>query len=191
MIRRCRARHSVLLVVDVQERLAATVPETQRAAVAEGSRRLVQAAALLDVPVVVSEQYPKGLGPTLPALAAALPPGATPFAKTRFSCAGAGSPLDSGLLDTRPQVVLAGMETHVCILQTALDLLERGRQVFVVEDAVCSRRPQHKANALARLRQAGAVVSNLESVLFEWLEDAAHPRFKEIAALVRDWRPAS
>ena len=85
----------------------------------------------------------------------------------------------------RKQIILAGMEAHVCVLQTALELHATGLQIFVVEDAVCSRRMKNKINALARLRQAGVIVTNTESVLFEWLRDAGHEHFKTISALIR------
>ena len=85
----------------------------------------------------------------------------------------------------RNQIILAGMEAHVCVLQTALDLHATGMQVFVVEDAVCSRRMRNKTNALARLRQAGVIVTNAESLLFEWLRDARHEHFKKISELIR------
>jgi len=181
----CHAAHGQLLIVDVQERLAGAMDATAREGVVRAAGRLAQAAGQLEIPVLVSEQYPRGLGPTVAPLAAQLPASARVLDKTSFSCCG-----DSGLLDAlksarRPQVVVCGMETHVCVLQTALDLLGAGFTPFVVEDAVCSRDPAHKANALHRLRQAGAVVTNHESVIFEWLRDARHSQFKALSALIK------
>jgi len=154
------------------------MPPAEIQALTRNARILLAAAARLGVPAIVTEQYPKGLGRTLPAVAEAIPPDATRAEKTCFSAAPAQR---SG----RPQTVIAGMETHVCVLQTALDLLAQGGEVFVVEDACCSRNPANRANALARMRAAGAIVTNTESVVFEWLRNAAHPEFKAISALVR------
>jgi nicotinamidase-related amidase len=144
---------------------------------------LLQAARLLEVPALYTEQYPKGLGPTRPELLEWLDP-ATRVEKTCFSCC-EDSEFCAQLDDTRPQVVLAGMEAHICILQTALQLTEMGHCVYVAEDAVLSRNPVHKANALARLRHAGVIVSNTESIVFEWLRVAEGEAFKQIARLVR------
>jgi nicotinamidase-related amidase len=171
-----RAADSALVVVDIQERLAAVMPA--RAAVVRATGILLDAAALLGIPVLVSEQYPKGLGATVPEVAGKLPKGATRVGKTAFSACGA-LPL------TRPQAVIAGMEAHVCVLQTALEMAAAGREVFVVADAVCSRSEANYANALTRMQAAGVVVTNLESVLFEWLRDAAHEQFRAVSKLIR------
>lgn len=181
----CRAEAGQLVVIDVQTRLAAAMPAEDRERVLRSLGILLDAARLLGVPVIATEQYPRGLGPTEAAVATRLAEHARTFTKTAFSCCGAeGLP---GALDPaqRPQAVLAGMEAHVCVLQTAFDLLERGHQVFVVEDGVCSRDPAHRRNALERLRQGGVVVTNAESVIFEWLGDAAHPHFRAISALLK------
>jgi len=180
-----RAADSVLVLVDVQQRLAAAMPPAARAAVIRNCRALLAAAARLSLPVLATEQYPKGLGPTEPDLLEALPPGAIRIEKTCFSCAGV-SPFAQALdALARPQVILAGMEAHVCVLQSALELRAAGRDVFVVEDACSSRNPAHHANAMARMRAAGVIVTNAESVLFEWLRDAAHEHFKAVSALIR------
>jgi nicotinamidase-related amidase len=105
--------------------------------------------------------------------------------KTSFSCCEAPGFLGTLDRERRPQVVLCGMEGHVCVLQTALELHELGWQVFVVEDAVCSRSPVHQGNALERMRQAGVIATNTESVLFEWLRDASHSQFRAVSALVK------
>jgi nicotinamidase-related amidase len=136
------------------------------------------------VPAIATEQYPRGLGPTDPAVAAALPEGTPLLDKTCFACGGDEAFRLALAAAERRQVVLAGMEAHVCVLQTAL-LLHGDYQVFVVEDAVCSRNPDHHRNAMERLRQAGVTVTNTESVLFEWLRDAAHAQFKAVSALVK------
>ena len=175
------ARHlSQLVVVDVQEKLAAAMPASDLQMLVKNCGILLQAAALLEIPVLHTEQYPKGLGPTLPELAM---PGAA-IEKTVFSCCSEPK-FCRQLTGDRPQVVLAGMEAHICILQTALALQADGRQVFVVEDAVLSRNAVNKANAMSRLRHAGVVVTNTESVVFEWLGKAEGDAFKQISRLVR------
>lgn len=179
----CDATRSQLLILDIQERLAGAMPAEDMAQLTRNSGRLLQAAALLEVPVLRSEQYPRGLGETVQALRDLLPPGMKHFEKTSFSCCGAdGFNLAAG---QREQIIICGMETHVCVLQTALELSGSGRQVFVVEDAVVSRDPVHKVNALARMRQAGVIITNHESVLFEWLRNARHEHFKAISALLK------
>lgn len=181
----CQAARSQLLIVDMQERLAAAMEASAREAALRAAGILAEASGRMTIPVTVSEQYPRGLGPTVDALRRQLPADARVLDKTAFSCCG-----DTGLLDAlkavrRPQVVVCGMETHVCVQQTAMDLLEAGFRPYVVEDAVCSRNPANKANALHRLRQAGVVVTNCESVLFEWLRDSRHAQFKALSALIK------
>ena len=175
------ARHlSQLVVIDVQEKLAAAMPADALQALVKNCGILLQAASLLEIPVLHTEQYPRGLGHTLSALAV---PG-TAIEKTTFSCC-AEPKFCRQLTGDRPQVILAGMEAHICVLQTALALQADGRQVFVVEDAVLSRNAGNKANALSRLRHAGVVVTNTESVVFEWLGKAEGEAFKQISRLVR------
>jgi len=171
---------SVLAVIDVQERLLAAVPDGGRVVARCG--RLAEAASLLGVRRVLTEQYPQGLGPTPAVLAARLPSAA---AKMTFSCCGCG-PFETALTDDVATVVLAGLETHVCVAQTALDLLARGLGVFVAVDAVASRHAVDHDVALRRLEAAGAVLTTSEAVLFEWCRSADHPRFREIRALVLD-----
>lgn len=182
----CAAEAAQLLVIDIQQRLQAAMKAKVAARVTRHTERLIRAAHLLDVPVHHTEQYPRGLGETLPELRALLPD--VGFEKTCFSCCGAEG-FSAALDDPRTgrgQIVLCGMESHVCVLQTALELQAQGFDVFVVEDACCSRDKHHHKNAMARLRAAGVVVSNHESVMFEWLRDAAHEHFKVISGLLRE-----
>jgi nicotinamidase-related amidase len=181
----CRASASQVLLVDLQTRLFAAMPLDERAAVIRAAGILAQAAISLDLPLLYTEQYPKGLGPTEPDIAGQLPGHARRFEKTGFSCNAALGFAKTLKMSERPQIVLAGQETHVCVLQTAFDLLEEGYAVFVVEEGVCSRNAAHKRNALERMVRAGVTITNLESVLFEWLADAAHPQFKALSALIR------
>lgn len=169
---------SLLAVIDVQERLLAAIPEADR--IVARCTRLAEAARILGVQAVLTEQYPKGLGSTPPALAALLPPAA---AKMAFSCAGCGG-FDVAIASDISSVVLAGLETHVCVAQTALDLLARGVGVFVAVDAVTSRHAVDHEVALRRLEGAGVVLTTTEAVLFEWCRSAEHPQFQAIRRLV-------
>jgi len=181
----CQAQLSQLLIVDVQDRLASTMEKAILDQLVRNTNILIEAATALDIPILRTEQYPKGLGPTVNDIAAKLPPAQTAYEKTCFSCCGAAG-IDADLHDAnRKQIVITGMETHICVLQSAIELQQQGKQVFVVKDAVCSRRKKHFKNALARMQQAGIIISNVESVLFEWLRDASHPQFKSLSKLIR------
>lgn len=176
---------SALLLIDMQERFLPAIPGIGPDGPAGcACRRLLAAARLLGVPVLASEQYPRGLGPTLPHLAEAL--GDAPrLPKTAFSCcddAGLARAIEA--LD-RPWWVLAGIEAHVCVLTTALDLAARGRRVAIAADAVASRRGEDREQALAAARAAGLWVLPSETLIFRWLRDAAHPAFKAVSALLR------
>jgi nicotinamidase-related amidase len=176
---------SLLLVVDMQSRLLAAMKPLLAKTALENSVKLLTAADLLKVPVLLTEQYPKGLGDTTEAINAALPSFTQRFEKTAFSCCGYEAFNQALLASGCKQIIIIGQEAHVCVLQTAIELMAQGFQVYVVEDAVLSRHEQHKANALQRLQALGIAVTNHESVLFEWLRDAKHAQFKVISALVR------
>ena len=172
---------SRLLIVDVQEKLVPMIAHYEQ--MLGNCRRLIQGAKILDVPVFATEQYPKGLGHTVAPLAELL--GSVPD-KQRFSCA---EVLDWGLAaeqaDNRFQIVVAGIEAHVCVLQTVLDLLAGGYQVFVPADAISSRGELDCTVALDRMSSGGAVITTTESVLFEWCERSGTPEFKQISQLIK------
>jgi len=173
------AKRAVLLLVDFQARLMPAIHESE--AVLANARKLLDAAAMLDVPAVFTEENAKGLGPTLPALAPADP--ARIAQKISFDAVRSG-----GFLERVPKnraVVVAGCEAHVCVLQTCLGLIEAGRKVYLVRDAVGARRPESKETAIRRLETHGAEIVTTEMVLFEWVEAAEHPRFRDILALVK------
>jgi nicotinamidase-related amidase len=174
---------SRLLIVDVQEKLAATLPDATRDRLLKSCRFLGDGAKLLGVPTFLTEQYPQGLGPTVAALqdfSADRP------AKKRFSCAECLGWQSAAEDDTnRFQIVVAGMETHVCVLQTVLDLLANGYQVYVVADAVASRRESDKQIALERMAGSGAILATAEGVLFEWAETAEAAEFKQLSSLIK------
>ena len=173
-----------LVVVDVQERLFAAMDAECRDEMVRNIKILVLAAQRLGLPVVVTEQYPKGLGRTLPELGAILVD-ARPIAKTVFSCCAAQGFVDRLRAVGADHVILVGLEAHVCVLLTALDLLDRQFQVWVVADAVCSRRPENRELGLAQARQAGAVVTATETVVFRLLGRADTDDFRELAKLLR------
>lgn len=181
----CRQNDSLLLSIDMQQRLLAAMPEASTEKILAQSERLLQAAGLLSITVLYTEQYPTGLGPTVERIKQALPENANYFDKTQFSCCGAPDFREQLRDSHKRQTVLIGVESHVCVLQTALELLDDGLEVFVVADATCSRNSDNWHNAMSRLRQAGVTVTNTESVLFEWLRDASHEHFKTISALLK------
>jgi len=176
--------HPVLVVVDVQERLFNAMDAERRDDMVANVKILVSAARRLGVPVLVTEQYPKGLGRTLPEVRTLL--GETPaFEKTAFSCAGADGFMDRLRGLGTDHVLLAGIEAHVCVLLTALDLLTRGLRVSIVADAVCSRRPASLETGLGQARQAGAVITSTETVVFQLLGGADSDAFRELSKLLR------
>ena len=176
------AHSSCLLVIDVQERLAPVMTDPRR--VIRNCGLLMRAARRLGVPTLLSEQYPKGLGPTVPDLRELMPEGGS-LAKLHFA-ASADPEIAARLAETeRQQMVLAGIELHVCVQQSALELKASGREVFVVRDACASRRAEDERLAEERLRQAGVGVVSVEMVLFEWLRIAGRAEFKELSALIR------
>ncbi|MCF8199163.1 MAG: isochorismatase family protein [Sulfuritalea sp.] len=171
------ARNSCLLVIDVQGRLVPAIAGWQ--ILLDQIVWLIRVARRMDVPVLACEQYPQGLGPTHPAVAEELPSGCI-ASKLHFSAvAGACHGLDQS--GGAAQYIVCGMETHVCVLQTVLELLAGGKQVFVVEEAVGSRRESDKSLALARMRDAGACIVSREMVAFEWLRRADSDLFRDIS----------
>ena len=180
----CEAGKSQLVVIDIQTKLGAAMPAKVLESGAAGPRLLLQTAELLDVPVHATEQYPKGLGPLEPRVRECLPAGVQRWEKTAFSCARADGFLASLRDAGRTHVVVTGMEAHICVLQTVVNLVAHGFTVFVAEDAVCSRKLENYQNALLRMQRSGASVVSAESVVFEWLGDTHHDRFKAVAGLL-------
>ncbi len=170
-----RAR-SQLLIVDLQEKMLPVIADGRR--VLDACLGLIEAAQRIGVPVAALEQYSKGLGPLVAEVRALLPENAI-ASKTHFSGV-AASCMQSLPGSDCPQIVVAGFETHVCVLQTALDLHHEGKDVFVVADAVGSRRVEDRDLALARMRQEGVRIVSREMVVFEWLGEAATQLFKDV-----------
>lgn len=173
---------SLLLVIDVQERLVASLDKD---VVVKRVGSLAQAAKILGIPTVVTEQYPKGLGATVFAVKNNLADDAKVIEKTAFSAI-----REEGFLDTlksygKKQIVLCGIETHVCVHQTCADLISEGFDVYVVKDACASRSKYEFKQGIERMQENGAKITCVEIVLFEWLKSAKNPHFKEIQALIK------
>jgi nicotinamidase-related amidase len=180
------AARSHLMVIDMQARLMPAILDG--ADIVPRARTLLAAAERLAVPATVTEQYPKGLGPTVPAVLEALPPATPVLPKTAFSAAGDAATMErvAGLrAEGRDQVVLCGAESHVCVLQTALGLKSAGLHVFVVGDAVSSRAAHSVGAACARLLHAGCHWVTTEMVVFEWLERAGTDDFRSLSGLIK------
>ena len=170
---------AALVVIDVQEAFRKALPEFGE--VAAASAKLVQGAEAMGVPVIVTEQYPRGLGETVPEVAEHLPDGTEPIDKVCFSATEA----DGFDLGGRDQALVCGIETHVCVNQSVLDLLGSGVEAHVAEDAVGSRTPENKRLGLHKMERAGAVVTSVETALFELLRGSDAPEFKQVQALVK------
>jgi nicotinamidase-related amidase len=180
---KANAALSQLVLVDMQVKLAPAMPAEAMQSTIKSCSILAQAASALNIPSVLTEQYPQGLGATLPEIMQYLS-NTKIIAKTTFSACGEPK-FNQQLQRENSHIILVGMEAHICVLQTALDLLQAGKTVFVVEDAIISRVLSNKVNAVARLREAGCIVTNTESVVFEWLGNANHDAFKTLSKLIR------
>jgi len=174
-----QAEQSILVLIDIQAKLMSVMADN---AVLKHSKILAQAASHLNIPVIATEQYPQGLGEIEAELATYL--NETALAKTCFSCADLPAFMTRLKNSKKQQIILSGVEAHICVLQTALSLQSQGFQVFVVADAVSSRKQKNKDSALQRLQQAGVIVTNTESVIFEWLNDAQHAEFRTLSKLI-------
>ena len=176
--------HPTFVVVDVQERLFNVMDADKRDDMVTNIKILITAALRMGAPVLLTEQYPKGLGRTLPEVRALIE-AVTPLEKTAFSCCGAEGFMDRLRTAGSDHVILTGMEAHVCVLLTALDLLAAGFRVSVVGDAVCSRRVANMEIGLGQARQAGAVITATETVVFQLLGRADTDAFREVSKLLR------
>ncbi len=179
------ASDTALLVIDVQQRLVPAIAGHQR--VVWNIRRLIDGAKILGLPVLATEQYPAGLGPTVPELAQRLP---SPIpSKLSFSCTGCAGLLDTLVDRGITRILVCGIEAHVCVAQTVLDLLSGGWRVYVAVDAVGSRFEIDYRTAVTRMDASGATLTTTEAALFEWCQVAGTPEFKQISQLVREPAP--
>jgi nicotinamidase-related amidase len=180
-----RRDHAALIVIDMQERLLAAFGDDQRQAVVDRTLLAIDIALVLGLPVIVSEQYPKGLGPTIAPIRERLGEGFRPVEKLAFSCG--RSPEFREALDAtgRRDILVAGVETHVCVLQTVNDLIRTGCHAFGMSDAMTSRRDSDKSAGLALMDKAGAIVGTTEIFAFQLLERAGTDEFRKVSKLVR------
>lgn len=174
---------TALVVIDVQEAFRSSIPDFTE--IADNISIAVRGCQILSVPVLVTEQYPKGLGNTAEEIRLALPDDREPIEKTAFSSCGAGSFVEELTKFGAKQIVLCGIETHVCVNQTAHDLLDEGFDVHLLTDCVGSRFEHDKAAGLAKMQLSGVVPSSTEMMLFELMRDARHEKFKEIQQLIK------
>jgi len=178
------AEKAVLVVIDVQERLVPAMPEDIYLRLRNTVAMLVEVAGLLGIPVVTTEQYPKGIGHTVPELAAAC--NETVIEKVSFGCCGEATFLEALKNTGRTQVLITGMEAHVCVYQTVLGLLEDGYYVHLIRDAICSRNKMDYLAGVANAGQAGAVVTTAETVMFQMLQESTHEQFRAVSKLVKE-----
>ena len=171
-------QESLLLIIDVQDKL---VNMLEGSNVKDNAIKIAKACGILEIPALITEQYPKGLGSTIEEIKDALP-NAEYVEKTTFS---AFKEDEVKKFLSQKQVIIFGIETHICVLQTAMDLLTEGYEVFVVQNACGSRNEENKQAALRRLIHAGAQIVTTEMVLFELLEGSKHPNFKEVQAIIK------
>ena len=173
---------TALILIDFQERLFPAMYEKEK--LLRNVVRLIQGAKVLEIPIILTEQYPRGLGPTIPEIKT-LVPDIKPIEKVCFNCGDEGA-FDKALETLkRKQVLIAGIEAHICVYQTALALARAGYEVQVVGDGVSSREPENKLAALSRMSAAGIGVTTMEMALFELLKAAQGDKFKQISAIVK------
>lgn len=177
------AEQAVLLVIDIQDAFMPHIHEMER--VIERSRILIEAAKLLGVPIIVSQQYPKGLGQTVETITQALGDSAQYLDKVSFSCGQDEALVEAIEATDRQQVLLCGIESHVCVLQTAFDLLAQEKQVYIAVDAVSSRLPADREVALKRMFKAGIISTTAEAAIMEMMVSSKHPAFKELSRLIK------
>ncbi len=173
---------SVALIIDIQEKLFPVMSESEK--LLQNCLKLIDGLKVLSVPLIITQQYTKGLGPTLPSVSAKIN-GFSYYEKTAFSCLDEPAVEDKLALINKHNVVLCGIETHVCVLQTCIDLLEKGYKPVVVEDCVSSRNLNDRNVALERMRMEGAVITTYESLLFEMTRRAGSEIFKQISGIVK------
>lgn len=176
---------TVLLVVDVQERLGAAMPQDRFETLVKNTGILLEAATTLDFPVITTEQYPRGLGPTVAPMREKLRDDEAPVEKICFSCVDENAVTQRLEALGRKQIIVTGMETHVCVFQTVRDLAARGYRPFVVSDATCSRTAENHATGLALMKDAGAVITSTEAAVFDLLKVAGTPEFKHLSKLIK------
>ncbi len=177
-----RKDDTILVIVDIQTKLLNVMFEKER--LISSCRKLIQSINLLEIPILVTEQYPRGMGPTDPLILELLR-GADVITKMSFSCCGVEDFSQRIKSSGKKQIVVIGIESHICVLQTVHDLLQQGYFVYIPYDAVSSRKEGDYRNALDRMRQAGAVIGSVESAVFELMKTAEIPVFRQISKIIK------
>lgn len=180
---KANAENSVVIVIDEQPTFLAAIYESER--VLNRTEFLLKIAKLLGIPVIATEQYSERMGGTEPRVARLLPAGEVPFAKMSFSCCGCGGFLARLEATGKRQAILVGIETHICVSQTAADLITAGYEVIVCPDAVSARTLEMHKIGMERMRDSGILPMHSEAVAYEWLGSAEHPKFREALAIVK------
>lgn len=177
-----QSQHAIALTIDEQERLLPAIYNGQE--ILHHTELLLKGLRLLEIPILITQQYTKGLGMSAPSVFAAA--GTESWLEKRtFSCLG-DEIIRKALQDShRRQIIVCGVESHICVQQTVLDLLHMGYDVFLIEDCISSRKLSDQKTAVRRMEQAGAVVTSYEAILFELMETSMHPHFKEISSLIK------
>ena len=173
---------AVLFIIDIQERLSAVMKDKEE--VINNTSILIEACKEMDMPIVITEQYPRGIGPTVDEIKNIINDDVKIFEKTSFT--GYTEEVKLALeASNRKKVLITGMETHVCVYQTARDLIANGYEVFIARDAVCSRTKENFLNALDLMKDMGAVITNTETIVFDLLKVAGTPEFKVLSKLIK------
>jgi nicotinamidase-related amidase len=175
--------NTVFVCIDIQENLAKAMFD--REGLVADTRKLISGLHALNIPMLWTEQNPERLGVTLPEIAELLPAGERPVSKMSFSCCGSEDFVCALKACRRSDVLLAGIETHICVLQTAMDLMGLGFRVQVAADCICSRTPENNAVGIERMRGLGVQITSVETALFELLRTASAPQFREIAKIIK------
>lgn len=174
---------SLLVIIDIQEKLVNAVPDGKE--IVSNFEKIAHCADILNIPTIVTEQYPKGLGQTVKDLKDSISEGTFTVEKTYFS-AMRENDFKNGISSLgRKQIILGGIETHICVLQTAYDLIKEGYEVYILKDCTSSRNPSDNETGIELLKQYGAKVTRSEIAIFEWLKSSKNPHFKEIQTLIK------
>ena len=179
-----RAHESALVIIDVQDKLFRSIDGRYRPTIIGSISKLIRSARILGIPVIHTEQYPKGLGRTVPELASLLNNDA--IEKLSFSCFGSEEFKDAVTESMARYLIITGIETHICVNQTAFDAMEYGYTPIVVEDGTGSRRPNLHENAIRKMESNGILVESHEMIIYEWLESAENRKFRDVLEIIKD-----
>ena len=179
-----RANESALIIVDIQEKLISSIHEERREIIVKNTEKLIRSAEILGIPIIYTEQYPKGLGRTISEISSLIKE--RPIEKRSFSCFGSEDFKDAVAESMARYLIIAGIESHICVNQTVFDALELGYTPIVVEDATGSRNKRDHETAMMKFSSSGVLVESTEMIIYEWLESAENRKFKEILEIIKD-----